>query len=127
MNTNVKMALGVIAGAALGVLATHALYAQVKPKAYSVTETETVDNAALASYVPAVQAAVRGAGGRVFNTAGGQTVAIVGAAPKRVAINEWDSLDQLQAFYKSKAWTDLAPQRDKAVKTIRIFAVEAVR
>src|SRR4051812_3393204 len=62
-----------------------------------------------------------GAGGRVFNTAGGQTVAIVGAAPKRVAINEWDSLDQLQAFYKSKAWTDLAPQRDKAVKTIRIF------
>jgi uncharacterized protein (DUF1330 family) len=43
-----------------------------------------------------------------------------------VAINEWDSLEKLQAFYNSKAWTDLATQRDKAVKTIRLFAVEAV-
>jgi len=28
------------------------------------------------------------------------------------------------AFYKSKAWTDLAPQRDKAVKVLRRYAVE---
>jgi uncharacterized protein (DUF1330 family) len=43
----------------------------------------------------------------------------------RVAITEWDSLEQAEAFYKSKAWLDLAPQRDKADKTIRRYTVEA--
>ena len=46
--------------------------------------------------------------------------------PKRVAITEWDSLEQAEAFFKSKAWTDLGPDRDKAIKTIRRYAVEAV-
>ena len=46
--------------------------------------------------------------------------------PKRVAITEWDSLDQAEAFFKSKAWTDLGPDRDKAIRTIRRYAVEAV-
>jgi hypothetical protein len=41
-----------------------------------------------------------------------------------VGLTEWDSLEKAEAFYKSKAWTDLAPDRDKAVKTIRRYAVE---
>jgi uncharacterized protein (DUF1330 family) len=45
-------------------------------------------------------------------------------APKSAAIVEWDSLDDAVAFYKSKAWTDLAPQRDKTQKTIRRYVVE---
>ena len=45
--------------------------------------------------------------------------------PKRVAITEWDSLEQAEAFFKSKA-TDLGLDRDKAIKTIRRYAVEAV-
>jgi uncharacterized protein (DUF1330 family) len=39
-------------------------------------------------------------------------------------IVEWDSLDDAVAFYKSKAWTDLAPQRDNAVKAERRYVVE---
>ena len=46
-------------------------------------------------------------------------------APKRVAITEWDSLEQAEAFYKSKAWNDLEPQRDKAQKTVRRYVVES--
>ena len=46
--------------------------------------------------------------------------------PKRVAITEWDSLEQAEAFFKSKAWTDRGPDRDKAIKTIPRYAVEAV-
>ena len=46
--------------------------------------------------------------------------------PKRVAITEWESLEQAEAFFKSKAWNDLAPERDKALKTIRRYAVEVV-
>jgi uncharacterized protein (DUF1330 family) len=62
----------------------------------------------------------------ILNTGGGKIVALEGSAPKRVAITEWESLEQAEAFYKSKAWNDLAPQRDKALKTMRRYAVEAV-
>ena len=125
MNSKFKFALAVIAGAALGAAAMQGLHAQAKPKAYTVTETEALDAAAQAAYTPLVRAALTAAGARTFRTAGGRIVAIEGAAPKRVAINEWDSLEQAQAFYNSKACKDLAPQRDKAVKTIRRYIVEA--
>jgi uncharacterized protein (DUF1330 family) len=128
MNTKFKIALAVIAGAALGALAMQGLHAQAKPKAYTVSELETLDAAAQATFTQLAQAALKDAGGRTFNTGGGKVVALEGAAPpKRVVINEWDSLEQAQAYYKSKAWNDLAPQRDKAIKTIRRYAVEAVR
>ena len=65
------------------------------------------------------------AGARPVSRPGGRIVAIEGAVPKRVGINEWDSLEQAQAFYNSKAYKDLAPHRDKAVKTIRRYIVEA--
>jgi uncharacterized protein (DUF1330 family) len=103
------------------------LHAQAKPKAYNVSELEPLDAAAAAAFAPLAQAAQRTAGGRPFRTGGGKIVAIEGAAaPKSVAITEWDSLEQAQAFYKSKAWTDLTPQRQKANKTIRQFVVEAM-
>ena len=66
----------------------------------------------------------KAAGARVLGTGGGKIVAIVGEAPKRVAITEWESLDQALAFRNSAAWKDLSPERDKALKTIRSFAVE---
>ena len=128
MNAKFKIVLAVAVGAAFGAAAVQGLHAQAKPKAYSVTETETLDTAAQQVYTPLVQAAQKaaGAGARNFRTAGGRVVALEGAAPKRVAITEWDSLEQAQAFYNSKAFKDLAPQRDKAVKTIRRYIVEAV-
>ena len=97
-------------------------------EAYTVTETEVLDAAAQKEYTPLIQAAQKtgGAGARNFRTAGGRVVALEGTAPKRVGITEWDSLDQAQAFYNSKAFKDLAPQRDKAVKVQRRYVVEAL-
>ena len=125
MNTRLKIALAIVAGTALGAAAVQGLHAQAKPKAYTVAETELLDAAAQAAYTPLIRAAQAAAGARNFRTAGGRVVALEGAAPKRVAIAEWDSLEQAQAFYNSKAWKDLAPQRDKALKTIRRYVVEA--
>ena len=126
MSSNYKLVFGVVLGAALGAAAVQGLHAQAKPKAYSVTETEVLDATAQAAYSPQVQAR-KAASGRSFRTAGGRIVALEGAAaPKRVAITEWDSLEQAEAFYKSAAWKELAPQRDKAIKTIRRYAVEAM-
>jgi uncharacterized protein (DUF1330 family) len=127
MNTKFKFALAMVASAALGAAAVQGLHAQAKPKAYTISENEPLDAAAQAAYTPLVQAAIRSAGGRNFNTAGGRIIAIEGAAaPKRVVINEWNTLEQAQAFYSSAAWKSLAPQRDKASKTIRRYVVEAV-
>jgi len=47
-----------------------------------------------------------------------------GTPPKNAAIVEWNSVDDAMALYKSKAWTGLAPQRDKSQKTIRRYVVE---
>jgi uncharacterized protein (DUF1330 family) len=74
-----------------------------------------------------IQAAQTQTGGRNFRTGGGKVVGLDGPPPpKRVAITEWDNLEKAEAFFKSKAWTDLGPDRDKAIKTIRRYAVEAV-
>ena len=121
-----ELGLAMLAGTAIGAAAISGLHAQTK-KAYTVSELETINEAAQAVYVPHIQAAQTAAGGRNLNTAGGRTVAGIGTAPKRVAIVEWDSLEKAEAFYKSKAWNDLAAERDKAVKQVRRYAVETVK
>jgi uncharacterized protein (DUF1330 family) len=126
MNPKYKITLAVLVGAALGAAAMQGLHAQAKPKAYSVTETEVLDAAAQAAYTPVVRPVLQAAGARPVTRPGGRVVAIEGSAPKRVGILEWESVEKAQEFYNSKAWTDLAPQRDKAVKTIRRYLVEAM-
>jgi uncharacterized protein (DUF1330 family) len=115
-----------IAGAALGGAAIQGLHAQAKPKAYTVSELEVLDAQAAPGVAQRVQAAQANAGGRNFRTGGGKVVGMEGPPPpKRVGITEWDSLEKAEAFFKSKAFTDL-PDREKAIKTIRRYAVEAV-
>ena len=125
MNTKFKFALAIVAGAALGATATQGLHAQAKLKAYSVGEIEPIGAGAPPDYLTAVRKAITNAHGSALRTVNGRVVKIEGAEPpKSAAIVEWDSLDDAVAFYKSKAWTDLAPQRDKAQKTIRRYVVE---
>jgi uncharacterized protein (DUF1330 family) len=100
------------------------LHAQAKPKAYIVSESQVLDAAAAAAYSPVIQAAQKAAGGRSFRTTG-KIVATVGTAPQRVGISEWDSLEQAQAWFNSAARKNLEPQRDKAIKIVRQYVVEA--
>jgi uncharacterized protein (DUF1330 family) len=125
MNRHIALGLTGIISAALGAAAVQGLHAQAKPKAYTVTEVEVTDSAALAAYVPLVVGAIKTAGGRSFNTPGGKIIGFVGEAPKRVGINEFDSLEQAQAFLNSPAYKNLAPQRDKAEKIMRQYIVES--
>jgi uncharacterized protein (DUF1330 family) len=126
MNTNSKIALTLVIGVAIGAAAVQGLHAQAKPKAYTVNEMETLDAAANAVYGPKIRAAIDAAGGKRLNSPGGKTLDFVGQAPKRVAINEWESLEKAQAFINSDANKALAAERDKAVKTIRLYAVESM-
>ncbi|GIQ75084.1 DUF1330 domain-containing protein [Bradyrhizobium sp. ma5] len=119
-------AMALLAGVTIGAIAVQGLHAQgTKLKAYTVSEVEVLDPAAQAAYLPAARKAIEAAHGRALRTAAGRVVQIEGASPpKSAAIVEWDSMDDAVAFYKSKAWSDLAPQRDKATKVIRRYVVE---
>jgi uncharacterized protein (DUF1330 family) len=113
-----------IVGAALGGAAIQGLHAQAKLKAYSVGEVELTGTLP-SDYLPAARKAIEAAHGRALRTVNGRVVSIEGPPPpKNVAIVEWDSVDDALAFYKSKAWNDLAPQREKAQRTIRRYVVE---
>ena len=125
MHPKSTIALAAIVGASVGAAAVQGLHAQAKPKAYQVTEIEVLDPAAYKTFVMAVATSQKAAGGRNLRTGGGKVVAFVGDAPKGVGIVEFDSLDQAVAWRNSQAFKDLAPQREKAVKIIRQYSVEA--
>jgi uncharacterized protein (DUF1330 family) len=126
MRSKFRNAVVMLAGAALGALAVEGLHAQgTKLKAYVVSENEILDASAQAAYLPTARKLIQEAHGHALRTAAGRVVQIEGGAPpKSAALTEWESVDDAVAFYKSKAWTDLAPQRDKAVKVVRRYAVE---
>jgi uncharacterized protein (DUF1330 family) len=124
MNTKYKIAMGMLAGVALGAAAVQGLHAQAKPKAYIVTESELIDAAALAVYTPQAQAAAKAAGGVPGVVASGRIIPLVGEAPKRFGVSEWESAEKAQAYYNSDARKALDAQRAKAFKTTRQFIVE---
>jgi uncharacterized protein (DUF1330 family) len=125
MHTKSKIVLTLIAGVALGAAAVHGLHAQAKPKAYMVTELEVIDAEANKAFTQAVRAAQQQASGRNLRTAYGKIVAFVGDPPKHVGITEFDSLDQAVAYRNSPAFKELDPLRNKAIKIIRQYTVEA--
>jgi uncharacterized protein (DUF1330 family) len=124
MKTRYTMTLTLLAGVAIGGTAMHGLHAEAK-KVYTVTELENLDAKLAAEIAPRIAKAQEEFGGHNLRTGGGKITAMEGSAPpQRIAITQWESLDKAQAFFKSKVWTDLGPERDKALKTIRRFAVE---
>jgi uncharacterized protein (DUF1330 family) len=126
MTSKSKLLATLMAGALIGAGAVQVLHAQAKPKAYVVTELEVIDAEAAKAFVPKAEAAQAQAGAVSFQTGGGMIVGLEGGAPPpRVALMEFKSAEAAKAFYTSKAWLDLKPERDKAVKTIRRYAVEA--
>lgn len=127
MNRYIPLGVAMLAGVAIGAAAVGGLHAQAKPKAYLVAELQVTDAAATAAYAPKVLATQKAAGGRPLNTGGGKITSLEGAAPpQRVAITEFDTLEQAQAWNNSAARKNLLPERDKAEKLIRAYVVEAV-
>jgi len=98
MKTRFTVALSMLAGAALGAAAVQGLHAQAKPPVYTVTEIDVKNvDAYMKEYVPVVQPLIKKGGGKLL-AASLKVTALEGSAPKRVAINLWDSLETGKPF-----------------------------
>jgi uncharacterized protein (DUF1330 family) len=125
MKTRYTVALSMLAGVAVGAAAVQGLHAQAKPPVYTVTEIDVKNvDAYLKEYTPVVQPIIKKHGGTLL-AASLKVTALEGTAPKRVAINRWESLEAAQALYNSAEFK-AAQQIGNKYATFRRYAVEGL-
>ena len=114
----------------MGAAAVSALHAQAKPPIYLITEIDVSNPEAYGTeFAPKAQATIKAAGGRqvaIGGAAGAGAKAITpleGTPPKRVVIQQWDSLEALNGWYHGAAYQE-ALKIGQKYATFRRFAVE---
>ena len=124
--TNHRLVLTLVCGAALGAAAVTGLQAQGNPPVYAIVDiSEMLDADA---YVKAVSAAepkaTTSAGGR-FIIRSAKPIALDGATPNRFVVIAFDSEAQARAWYSSPAIAEVSAVRMKIAKS-RTFIVEGL-
>jgi uncharacterized protein (DUF1330 family) len=125
MKTNYKVAIALIAGAAIGGAAIQGLHAQAKPPAYVVIPILKINDAA------AFKAGVTDkAKPEDVTAAGGQYVirsqkftSIDGPPPERLVIIKFDSVEKAQAFVNTPIQKEVNAARIKSTNSLS-FIVE---
>jgi uncharacterized protein (DUF1330 family) len=131
MKVATGMALGVLAGIAIGAAMVQGLHAQATPPVYYVSEIDLSDPEAYANeYLPKAQELIKRAGGQYVASGGpgssGKVTGFDGEAPKsRVVIVKWDSLDKIQAWRSSPEFQENRKIGVKYAK-FRSFAVDGM-
>jgi uncharacterized protein (DUF1330 family) len=127
MKTYTTVILAALAGAGIGGLAVQGLHAQTKlPTAYYIAEIDvTNEDVYNKQWIPKVDETVKAAGG-VYLVRSTNVERIEGAAPKRLLISKWENIDKLTAWRESEAYMKTLPILDKAVKSVRSYAVEGM-
>jgi uncharacterized protein (DUF1330 family) len=126
MKTNYKVAIALIAGAAIGGAAIQGLHAQAKPPVYVVGEnTVTNVDAYTKEFVPLARASIKNAGGKAVGAS--QKATSLEGAPQtaRVTINVFDSLEKAQAWRTGAEYTAARKIGDKYA-TFRAYVVEGI-
>src|SRR5436190_20946269 len=130
MKTHSTVVLSVLAGIAVGAVAIQGLHAQAKPPVYLVTEIDVTNPDAYGKeFAPKAQATIKAAGAKfvLIGGAGGASAkpinAIEGTPPKRVAIQQWESLEALNKWYKGADYQE-ALKIGQKYATFRRYAVE---
>jgi uncharacterized protein (DUF1330 family) len=126
MKTYHTAALAMVAGFGLGAVAVQGLHAQAKPPVYYIAEIDVTNvDAYTKEYAPKAQATIKAAGGRSL-AAGQKVTSIEGDPPKtRVAVQVWDSIEQIQAWRNSAAYKEARQIGEKYAK-FRAFTVEGL-
>jgi uncharacterized protein (DUF1330 family) len=130
MRRYVTIAASAAAGMAIGGFAVQGLHAQAKPPVFLVSEIDVTNPEAYGKeFAPKAQATIRGAGAKfvLIGGAGGggskPITAVEGPPPKRVAIQQWESLEAMNKWYTSPEYQE-ALKIGKQYATFRRYAVE---
>ena len=123
MKTNYKVAIALVAGAAIGGSAIQGLHAQAKPPAYIVIPILKINDAA------AFKAGVSDkAKPEDLKAAGGQYVirsvkftAIDGPPPERLVVIKFDSSEKAQAFLNTPAQKEVNAARVKTTNSLQFI------
>ena len=122
MKTPSSIALAVIASFGLGAVSIHTLHAQGKPPVYTIAEIDVSNNDAyMKEYSPKAQALVKEKGGKLIAASNG--IVFEGAPAKRIAIQQWESMEKATAWHTSKEYQENRKIGDKYAK-FRVVAVE---
>jgi uncharacterized protein (DUF1330 family) len=126
MKTNYKVAIAVVAGAAIGGAAIQGLHAQAKPPAYIVIPILKVNDAAAfkAGVVDRALAAeqLKAAGGHYIIRSQKFTT-VDGTPPERLVVIAFDSVEKAKAFLDTPAQKEVNAVRRKTTNSLQ-FIVE---
>ena len=124
MKATSKTALAMVGSFALGAAAVQSLHAQATPPGYAIVEVNVTDKEGYAKeFLPVIAKEVQAAGGK-YVVRGGNAVTLQGTPPaSRVVVLQFDSVDKVQAWWKSPGRTSAQSIGDKYATT-RAFAVE---
>ena len=126
MKTNYKIAIALVAGAAIGGAAIQGLHAQAKPPVYVIGENDVTNvDAYTKEFVPLARASIRNSGGKPV-AASQKVVALEGTAPSsRITINVFDSLEKAQAWRNGTEYKEARKIGDKYAK-FRAYVVDGI-
>jgi uncharacterized protein (DUF1330 family) len=125
MKTNYKVAIALVAGAAIGGAAIQGLHAQAKPPAYVVIPILKINDAAAfkAGVIDKVMAADLTAAGGHYVIRSQNFTSLDGNPPERLVIIAFDSVETAQAFENTAAQKEINAARMKTTNSLS-FIVE---
>ena len=126
MKTSYKVAIALVASAALGGAAVQGLHAQMKPPAYVVIPILKINDAAAfkAGVVdrPNAAANLKAAGGE-WLIRSNKFTKLDGNPPERLIVLKFDSIEKAQAFQNTPAQKEVNAIREKTTNSLS-FIVE---
>ena len=127
MKTTYKLAVALVAGAAIGGAAIQGLHAQAKPPAYVIIPILKINDAAafkagVLDKADATAAAMKAAGGN-YVIRSQKFIPLDGNPPERLIIVKFDSIEQAQAYENSAALKEVTAARIKSTNSLS-FIVE---
>jgi uncharacterized protein (DUF1330 family) len=130
MKQYVVLGMGLLVGTIIGAAAVSGLHAQGKAPVYLISEIDVTDPDAYGKeFAPKAQATVKGSGAKFLVIGGAGAVgakpinAVEGPAPKRMTIQQWESLEAMNKWYNSADYQE-ALKIGKKYATFRRYAVE---
>jgi uncharacterized protein (DUF1330 family) len=123
MKTRYTVAMAAVAGFAFGAVSIHTLHAQAKAPVFVVAEIDVSNPDAYGKeYAPKAQALIRKMGGKLL-AASNNVVTFEGAPAKRIAIQQWESMEKVKAWQNSAELKENRKIGSKYAK-FRLLAVE---